>query len=142
MKFVIDAQVFQTATWHRGMGKYSLAIIKALQEYGYFAANPLEFVLNANLTLDEDRRELLKETFPGVQFRELNLQTTNAINLKSTQKHNKEQLDIAYGSQEITFFVPSLFENEVTPVFPTQATKLLLAYDLIPLFFYDRYLTH
>jgi len=142
MKFIVDIQVFQTDTWHRGMGKYSLAILKALQAGGHFKKYSLEFIINSNLTLDKDREALLTDLFPGVKFTSLDLRTTNAINVQKVQAFNKKQIDIVFKSPEDIFFMPSLFENEVTPVFPTHARKLLLGYDLIPLFFYDRYMTH
>ena len=31
-RLVVDGQVFQTAAWHRGMGKYSLELLAALDK--------------------------------------------------------------------------------------------------------------
>src|SRR5262249_6589538 len=97
---------------------------------------------NANLGLPADRRDLLEKLFPNATYTELDLHVTNAINLKQIQSFNKKCLDEKYAEDDFVFFIPSLFENEVTPVFPEKGRKILLAYDLIPIVFYDRYLAH
>lgn len=142
MKFVIDAQVFQTNTWHRGMGKYSLELLKALQADGHFDKYKLEFVLNSNLQLSKDRRELLKKLFPSATYREIDLRTTSTSELKRVQAYNRQKIDDVYHDDKIMFLILSLFENEVMSVFPTKSIKLLVGYDLIPVLFHDRYLSH
>lgn len=141
MKFVVDAQVFQTNTWYRGMGKYSLELLKALEARGYFKKNPLTLVLNSALPMDADRRSLLEAALPTATFITLDLHTTNALNLKEAQAYNRGELNHAFNGDNI-FLIPSLFENEITPAFPDKAYKILIGYDLIPLLFYDRYLSH
>ncbi len=142
MKFIVDAQVFQTSTWHRGMGKYSLELLKALQAHGYFDKKELEFVFNTNLELDSERRSLLAKLFPIAKFTELDLRITDAVNLQEVQVYNKQLLDSVYKAGDFTFLILSLFEYNAVSVFPTNGRKVLVAYDLIPILFYDRYLTH
>lgn len=142
MKFVVDAQAFQSSTWHRGMGKYSLELLKALQLNGHFDNYDLEFVLNSNLSLENERKELLDKLFPKITYVKLNLRLTNEFNLQEVQVYNREQLNKIYNDDDLIFLIPSLFENKVTSVFPEKGRKILIGYDLIPIFFYDRYLTH
>ncbi|HSW79532.1 MAG TPA: glycosyltransferase [Candidatus Saccharimonadales bacterium] len=142
MKFIVDAQAFQTSTWHRGMGKYSLELLKALQANGHFDKYDLEFVLNSNLQLEDERKQMLDKIFPDVTYTEIDLRETNEFDLQEIQKYNRRQLNDKYNSGSFIFLIPSLFENKVTSVFPDAGRKVLIGYDLIPIFFYDRYLTH
>ena len=142
MIFIIDAQVFQTNTWHRGMGKYSIELLRGLSRSGSINGYEFEFVINSNLTLNRDRKEALINLFPNARFRNVDLKLSNAHNVQKVQKNNKKKLDEIYSDKDSIFFIPSLFENEVAPVFPENCKKLILVYDLIPLFFYDRYMGH
>lgn len=134
---IVDAQVFQTTAWDRGMGKYSLHFLKALRS----ADNEREMVLlfSSKLALKKEVEEILQRAFPGVAFDFLDLDLPQGIpgtSLKSAQDANRATLD-AYLHERYTsrviFLILSLFIGEACPVFPTNAYALLIFYDLIPL---------
>ncbi len=47
--FIVDCQLFQTDTWHRGMGKYSFELLRALSEGGIEKTRKVTLVFNNNL---------------------------------------------------------------------------------------------
>ena len=61
----IDCQVFQSQTWHHGMGQYSLALLRALASAGPDSYGRVHLVFNRLLPTAEDRIAILRETWPG-----------------------------------------------------------------------------
>ena len=75
-KLVIDGQVFQTAAWHRGMGKYSFSLLNALFDKGITDTyKSVDLVLNKNLTAMPESIEAIKNTFTSVNLKYVDLVT-------------------------------------------------------------------
>lgn len=142
--FVIDGQVFQTDAWHRGMGKYSLALLSALKNSGLFDKHgTLVVVFNKNLPVSSEVKQALGAVLDDPEFMFIDLMTPVArAEFKATQDRNREKLTAELeGVKELTYFIPALFIDEACIVFPANASsKLLLFYDLIPLLYHQRYI--
>jgi glycosyltransferase involved in cell wall biosynthesis len=145
---LIDAQLFQTGAWDRGMGAYCMSLLLA-----YAARDdvlPMTFILNKNIDFDEKKRLRLKSAFPDASMVFLDLPTMEG-NIPRAQHRATTRLDeyirINHRDERIHFLILGLFKYEYTSSFPTQAAvKLLVFYDLIPLLrwrdFSDKYTPH
>lgn len=145
---MIDAQLFQTGTWDRGMGKYSLELLRALAQTDFFASfEKVELVLSQKLGLANDRKKWLKTIYPNFEFQYhdlLNRHDTDNVT-KCEQKNRatlNTYIDSKYTDEEVSFFIPSIFEGDLAvPVYPdVTGTKALLFYDAIPYLYADQYL--
>lgn len=144
----IDCQIFQTFSWNRGMGKYSLELLKSLQKEGYFKSRLVEFVFTSKLPKNEEAEELLRKYIPNATFSYVNLelpkedrsrhnvQTVRLKNQEILTQHIKENFQ-----EDVTFLILSLYLDEVCPVFPGEGVseKQLLYYDSIPFLYHERY---
>lgn len=143
---VIDCQVFQTAAWHRGMGKYSLNLLSALfknphkNQFSY-----IKLIFNKNLNLEKQPQATLEKICKGAEFVWLDLAVVEKKKIKDFQAVNKQiiqtYLENTFSDGEtINFLLLCLFLGETTCiVFPENVRKLLLFYDLIPFLYADRY---
>jgi hypothetical protein len=145
-RLIIDCQIFQTPAWHRGMGKYSLELLKALAKSKELRGwSHIDVVLSKNLKTNKDAmRELggIKE----ISIVELDIDANNIRDPKIAA-NNRETIDayveiLKEKPQEIDFLIMSLMQGEIFPVYPTAnaVCKFLLFYDLIPVMFHDVYL--
>lgn len=138
---VIDGQVFQTEARHRGMGRYSVCLIVALQERGDY--DEVEILLTKSLHFSQKSEQELKELFPNATLRYLSLKTTNKTSIEEAFRHNKITLNRYLSSRpfgtRVEYLVPSPFQEPVVSVFPDNVKKLLLFYDLIPYLYHERY---
>lgn len=144
---IVDGQVFQTPAWHRGMGKYSLELLSALQ--GYLDSELEEIILILSNNFDQDRQVMdeINRRLPELTIVSLDLQPNIARN-SSVSDENRKKID-AYITDEInekstsvSFLILSLMQGEIQPTFPSIAGihKLALFYDLIPLMYHGVYL--
>jgi glycosyltransferase involved in cell wall biosynthesis len=141
-RLVIDGQVFQTAAWHRGMGKYSLSLLEGLiknslsKKYG-----KIELLLNSNIQAEPGSIETLKEMFGHVDIIDVKLEVpSSGKEIKDIRMNNKQTLLGALGVEPYDFLILSLFIDEACIVFPEDAqNKMLLFYDLIPFLYHERY---
>ncbi len=139
---IIDGQLFQTKALDRGMGRYSVCLVQALIAKGYYSK--IEILLTSNVKFIKQQELQLEKLFPGVKITYLNLKTTINQSIERAFEHNSRILDQYVGSvsdskTEIDYLIPSPFQEPVVSVFPNQAKKLLLFYDLIPYLYYFRY---
>lgn len=137
---VIDGQILQTGAWHRGMGKYTLQVLKEMSHYAALNRDKVVFyvLLNNNLGIDKTRSELITFLCPEVQLIHASLPVPSD---KSTSYEDyvqalDEQLSEALTHDTYEFFMTSLFFFDFYAEFPTAAHKSLLFYDLTPMLFW------
>ena len=143
---IIDCQLLQTKTWHRGMGKYSAKLLEALlsgidnNEY-----TKVTLLFNQHLKYDADVKAFVG-SLKGAQpvFMELYVPKDDPHSITIAQRKNQKILDTYVAenlpTDQIYFTIASLFLDEACPVFPTHAHKSVIFYDLIPLMYYKLYL--
>lgn len=139
---VVDCQVFQSQTWHHGMGQYSLALLRALANAGPDSYGRVHLVFNRLLPTPEDRIAVLRETWPGAAIDHVDLrhdgqspQASRAANSQALDRY----LEVSVRGPA-DFLVPAVFLGAgPAAAFPSSARKLLIFYDLIPYLFHERY---
>jgi len=140
---IIDCQVLQTDAWDRGMGKYSLSLVAALSKNKLLPEKTI-LMLNNQLQTNQSMLRELKVACPEGSLAYLDLYVPSSRR-KNTDiaSFNKRTLDRYIDSQKfsttVDFLILSLFLDQAFVVFPDQARKLLLFYDLIPFLFEKRY---
>jgi glycosyltransferase involved in cell wall biosynthesis len=146
-RLIIDAQLFQTPAWHRGMGKYSLELIASLLAAGNKKGwDSIEILLSSNASQNAEMIETIQKKLHGARVTNLDL-LPNEIGNASLPELNRKKIDdyVSQTYQEdvaTDFLILSLMQGEIASVFPSdpRVRKLLLFYDLIPLMFHDAYL--
>lgn len=143
---IADCQVFQEPAWHRGMGKYSLALLKHLLKNDSFSKiYDLHLLLNENLEKDPEVLKVVSEELDGAQIIWGDLPVyRNGQSLTRVQRKSKDSVNNLVGDlfekEDVTFLIMSLFLQSACPVFPDNSNKILLYYDLIMLQYYRMYL--
>jgi glycosyltransferase involved in cell wall biosynthesis len=143
----IDGQVFQSAAWDRGMGKYSLEFIKwtfGKNEHQYEA---IKIIFTTNMPLLPEAKKAIKNAVPTAEHIMADLPVpfdASLANVPELQKANQARLDALIRSynvpdEQVDFLILSLFIDQVCTVFPKIGKKILLFYDLIPLQYNERY---
>ncbi len=146
-KLVIDCQVFQTSSWHRGMGKYSLALLDALlAERELRVTYKPYFIFNDSLQVPEAVETMLAKADQGTIIRlplKLPREPRNEHSVEEARLANKSIFGHhlpSYVSGAFDYMILALYLDEVCPVFPDNAEeKLLIYYDAIPHLYYERY---
>lgn len=141
---VFDGQVFQSAAWDRGMGKYSLCLLGALLSNSQFSYSNVYIIFTKHLNLKDATKIELKKVAPNAKFIFLDLkipESSHQSSIKNLQKHNEKVLNkfVTYLDDSVDFFILSLFIDQVCSVFPSCTRNILLFYDLIPLQYFTRY---
>lgn len=149
---LFDGQVFQTAAWDRGMGKYSLCMLEEMVRQ-WDKKQRAFLIFNSHYPLSKSALKTVDTLFPGIKkiFLDLEVPTVRehlfdtAEVINKTSRNEKilsdfiTSLDLPKTAPKPEFVILSLFLDEVCAAFPTNATNTLLCYDLIPLIFSDRY---
>jgi glycosyltransferase involved in cell wall biosynthesis len=139
---IVDCQVLQTDAWDRGMGKYSLSLLAALKKENKLPTNT-KLILNSSLPANELMLDELKKACPDAEIVHLDLQVPSSNSKVITRTNNKKIINSYIEGlnlmETVDFLILSLFLNQAYIVFPDNARKLLLFYDLIPLLFEKRY---
>lgn len=141
-KLIVDGQLFQTPAWHRGMGKYSLALLDALFKLGLNDKyEAVEVILNKNLVAEQESIDTLYAMFEAINFVSLDLEVpAHHKAIKDLRIKNRLTIEDFIGDQEHDFLILSLFIDEACVVFSESAqNKMLLFYDLIPFLYHERY---
>lgn len=152
--FIIDGQVFQSGAWHRGMGKYSFELLKAIIPIIKKSSEEVVILLNKNLEIESSAENALEDLVGKSRILKLDLVQASR-DAKQDIADNKKTLNgfIAsqYAGKSVNYLILSLFLDNGCAVFPDAATKFLLFYDSIPFLYpekyrerinYDNYLTH
>ena len=144
----IDGQVFQSAAWDRGMGKYSLEFIKAMYCLNNYSYDEIIIIFTKHMPLNKEAKRMIKTAVPKAKHVYYDLPVpfdASLADVPSLQEANQERLDnliSTYSSDpanEISFLILSLFIDQVCSAFPSSGKKILLFYDLIPLQYSERY---
>lgn len=145
---VIDCQVFQTAAWHRGMGKYSLALLRYCLELPEIRDRPVYLLFNKNAENNEGVKNLLKEVIPEAHLLEVSLlnprEPRDRHSVEPIRQKNKLILNktlLKYFTSPVDFIILALYLDDVCPAFPNEmiSEKALLYYDAIPYLYHYRY---
>ena len=139
-RLYIDCQFFQTPAWDRGMGKYTVALLKHAAD----KLNSTDVILlfTKNLPKDKKMLSVVKKILPKATFLELDLKTTNKNSYLSAAKHNKAVLEQNINhakSSKTVFLIPCLFQEPTAPVYPNNVSKLIIYYDAIPFLYFQMY---
>lgn len=146
---IIDGQVFQSAAWHRGMGKYSYELLKHLIPKSLEEKGDVEIIFTTKLPVPEDVEALLAEykkvrrleldlALPKEPRTERNVQDIRVANKQVLNNHYRSDSYSEYGSAN--FLILSVYLDEVCSVFPDDIdNKLLVYYDSIPYLYHERY---
>ncbi|HWB39274.1 MAG TPA: glycosyltransferase family 1 protein, partial [Candidatus Saccharimonadales bacterium] len=142
---IIDAQVFQSEAWDRGMGKYSLHFLEALLNQPGFPYKKAVVIFNKNLKLQPTAEETLRQKLSNVEFVWLDLKLPKMVpreKLEPLLDANTKILDkfiAEQGKIKPSFIILAPFIDSLCSVFPTNVEKIALVYDLIPLLYSERY---
>ena len=60
----IDGQVFQSAAWDRGMGKYSLEFIKAMYCLNNYSYDEIIIIFTKHMPLNKEAKRMIKTAVP------------------------------------------------------------------------------
>lgn len=141
---LIDCQVFQTPAWDRGMGKYSLYLLREMYNTGVVKKGSTKLLFNSRLETSDDVRNAVKEACPGVELAFIDLLVPKVNKIMRQKSHNEvilsEYIDNLDTHRKVDFLILSLFLDQACPAYPRNARKLLVFYDLIPLMYFRRYL--
>jgi len=148
---MIDAQVFHTVAWHRGMGKYSTELIAAMAKLNYEKKrwDSVEIILSSRLPLEDEVIKILNQKIDSPKFVYLDLARDEITNASAIMGHNRKIIDqhidrlIVENSAdvELEFLVLSPMQGGICSVFPTNPAvhKAAVFYDLIPFMFHEIY---
>jgi glycosyltransferase involved in cell wall biosynthesis len=142
---MIDSQVFQTDTWNRGMGKYTLALLsEAARTYQLGEKYRILLIVSSYLPAENERIKVVKELF-NCDVCNLPLLSPKEKNAKKALAHNTHVIDEyileKYHDYEVWYFIPTPLDMSIYCSFPQRAArKIILFYDLIPLLFPEIYL--
>ncbi|MBV8282950.1 MAG: glycosyltransferase [Candidatus Eremiobacteraeota bacterium] len=142
---VVDCQLLQTPSRDRGMGRYSVSLLRAAFGAGLLAGREVAFLCSSNLELPDSVRAMLRELRPDAPVITLPLPVADARG--GTRRQHRiaralidAELQRRHGdSGGVDFLILSLFTFDYCAVFPSSARKLLIHYDLIPLVMWSMY---
>jgi glycosyltransferase involved in cell wall biosynthesis len=130
----IDGQVFQTLAWNRGMGKYTLQLVKAMCNDTMFPSS-IVIIINNNLPKIQERIEKITNTCPGVSILFLNLPIPDKYYSETLtfKKLLTIELKKIAANRTVHFVQPCLFMFDYYAELPDLGCRYVLFYDLIPL---------
>jgi glycosyltransferase involved in cell wall biosynthesis len=133
-KLYVDCQVFQHSAWSRGMGRYTLKLLAALDAQHI----SLVLLLNSELEIHKDRLDAIRADCPNAEIRYVNLPTNPDIDggWLELQRRCSVELDKQLGAAltaSDTYLIASNFALGYCSVFPNlTCNKALIFYDLTP----------
>lgn len=139
---LIDAQVWQTSSAERGMGRYAQSLMDTLMEEG-LAQKYQRVILLANRRLRLDKVRQWLRSWPTAELMTLDfgeaVWASRAVLVKVRRRVEQQLVSLLEGG--VDFLILSNFEQgEAISVFPNAARKLVLCFDLIPLSFAKKFL--
>lgn len=148
-RLIIDGQLFQTPAWHRGMGKYSMELLRALLKYNesHHVWDSVELIISSRIPIEAGATQAIKKFLPDVKVKKLHLLPAEINNVVPTNKNRtvvEEYVNtVSRPKDAVDFLILSVLQGGIAPAFPSQANvhKILLFYDLIPLMFFKTYLS-
>jgi glycosyltransferase involved in cell wall biosynthesis len=140
---VIDCQVLNTPTWHRGIGKYSLELLTHAR--GTLPYDDVVLLLNADSLFEDGAAATVRERLGDARTIRVPLRTNDDHKTGRVQAANRKALDAAFEEHglvgaDFLILAPFLGTGPCS-VFPRNAgRRLLLFYDIIPLLYHRHYL--
>jgi glycosyltransferase involved in cell wall biosynthesis len=141
--------VLQTAAWHRGMGKYSLALLGGIAKNSDLVQNYDVYCLFSDKLKNNDEAiKLVQNMSPSFQVIYAKLsgpeQAFSKASISKVQQANKQTLNelvsTKFKNKLDSFLILALYLDEACPVFPDIVRdKLLVYYDSIPYLYPERY---
>ncbi len=137
---VLDVQILQTAAFDRGMGKYTLSLLKALTHSEAFSRK-YRFILlfNNNLLNNVDHIRRIEESAPNSKSVFLDLPVNIAADTEAKYQNAQERITGFVVSQlkinkHVDYLITAPFFVDFASVFPAiqNIGKYSLVYDLIP----------
>jgi len=134
-RLFVDCQVFQHNTWNRGMGRYSLKFLEAIDKEETIE---LTLILNKNIPIDKDRIKAIKQACPSATLLYLKLSEdpNKRGGWKKLQAICAAELDEQLGDilkPSDTYLIASNFSIRYCSAFPTlECRKAVIFWDLTP----------
>lgn len=149
-KLIIDAQLFHTPAWHRGMGKYSTELIAAVNYLNSQKKcwDSIELILSSRIPMEPGVLSTIKKQTKLSKVVRLDLSRDEITNAVAVMERNRRSIDNYIGSilakgstTKIDFLILSPMQGGVCSVFPSdeKVRKSVIFYDLIPFMFHDMY---
>lgn len=139
LNLVVDCQLLQTGAWDRGMGKYSVNLIKALA--AHLPSSRITLIISKNIPTSKGRKEAIRNLVEGSTLAELDL--SYHAEVKQGREFNKTKLNKfihhQFAKQDVFFLILSNFTFDYVATFPDKAEKAIILYDLIPLHNWDNF---
>jgi len=148
---VIDCQLFQTFSWSRGMGKYSLELLRNLLNHRDMSEREVHLIFNKRAKANPQALKLVRSIAPQATIIELELELPREprekYSVQPARLKNKAVLteyinSVFAATPPPQFLILSLYLDEVCSVFPEDdcvSDKILLYYDSIPFLYHQRY---
>lgn len=146
-RLIVDGQLFQTPAWHRGMGKYSVELLRVLQTTNN-GWQEISLLLSEGIATKDTRLDEIRQQLPGVDIIILPLQPAELDNIKPTESNRQvveEYIEsTVHKDDDVNYLVLSILQSGTAPAFPNLPNihTMLLFYDLIPLMFFKTYLNN
>ncbi|MGB4759536.1 MAG: glycosyltransferase [Candidatus Saccharimonadales bacterium] len=145
-QLIVDAQIFHTPAFHRGMGKYSLELLSALIKLNKktHTWSKVQLILSSELPLEDEVFSTIKKLLPEASIAKLPLQKDRIYDANSIMELNRKIIDqhiAKLPKPAIDFLILSPLQGGITSVFPSapEVQKSLIFYDLIPFMFHQVY---
>lgn len=143
---LIDCQLLQSAALHRGMGKYTISMLKEYLELN-LPFDDVVIILSSMHSKTEDE-QFLENILSGFKIERLPLRKTDPSRpegygeiVESNRQLLDKYVERNFSGCSISFLITSMFHEDGCSAFPSTAVdKYLLVYDLIPLQFSNYYL--
>jgi len=140
-RLFVDCQVFQHNTWNRGMGRYTLKLLEALDK------EPVELILllNKNISIHSSRLQAIKQACPSATIKYLRLSEdpNKHGGWRRLQEVCQAELDKQLAGMlkpTDTYVITSNFSIRYCSTFPgLDCKKALIFYDLTPYLHWDDY---
>src|ERR1700741_3547077 len=138
---LLDCQILQTPAFDRGMGKYTLSLLKAFikKNDAINTYDQIHILLSENLDISKDRLNNINKHLAGnnVSKTFLNLPTDISVNMHEKYTLATEVLDSYVsniGEANVDFLITSPFFVNFAATFPSSSKvqRFSLVYDLIP----------
>lgn len=148
-QLIVDCQVFQSTSWHRGMGKYSRWLLDGMLKNAQLVNEyDLCFLFNDRLDSNAEMTELITQLYPTATFINISLEVPKeprteysvAPVIVANKKILDEVIKRDFSGKDVSFLILALYLDEVCSVFPTDiANKVIVYYDSIPYLYHERY---
>jgi glycosyltransferase involved in cell wall biosynthesis len=133
-RLYVDCQVFQYNTWNRGMGRYTLKLLEALDKEDV----ELTLILNKNIGIEKKRIKIISDTCPSAKilFLKLSEDPNRVGGWRKLQEICAAELDEQLEGilkPSDTYLIASNFALRYCSTFPNiECQKSLIFYDLTP----------